>query len=127
MVRGVSANQPVYPRVDNDWCMQLVVQHRQLSLPDSSLTEVSLALGDLKDGLGLHADSQQLHQQALQLSQHECSCLGLPERQVSPMSGALQCYLHQGHNVVVSWQQVIAVSDVFSDAEAQESLACQQP
>ena len=60
-------------------------QHKQLSLPDSSLAEVCLALGDLKGGVGLYADSKQLQQQALLLSQHECSCLGLPERQVSSL------------------------------------------
>lgn len=62
--------------------LQLMEQHKKASLPSSSLTEVCLMVGDMKEGLGLYTDAHHLWQQALQLSQQECSAVGLKERQV---------------------------------------------
>ncbi len=62
--------------------VQVIEQHKRSSLPGSSLAEVCLVMGDMKDGLGLRADSHQLWQQALKLSQQESHTVGLRERQV---------------------------------------------
>lgn len=63
--------------------MQLAELQRKLSLPGLSCAEVCMAVGDVKDSLGLRADSHLLWQQALDASQQECWALGLKERQVA--------------------------------------------
>ncbi|KAL0048239.1 hypothetical protein WJX82_010821 [Trebouxia sp. C0006] len=63
---------------------QLIEQHKKASLPSSSLAEVYLVLGNMKDDLGLFADAQQLWQEALDVYQQECSALGFKERQAHP-------------------------------------------
>ncbi len=62
--------------------LQLIQQHQKAGLPSSSLAEVHLVMGNMKDDLGLFADAQQLWQEALDIYQQECSALGLKERQV---------------------------------------------
>jgi len=62
--------------------LQLIEQHKKASLPSSSLAEVFLVMGNMKDDLGLFVDAQQLWQEALDMYQQECSALGLKERQV---------------------------------------------
>ena len=62
--------------------LQLIEQHKKASLPSSSMAEVYLVMGNMKDDLGLFADAQQLWQEALDMYQQECSARGLKERQV---------------------------------------------
>ena len=73
--------------------LQLMEQHKKASLPSSSLAEVCLMVGDMKEGSGLYTDAHHLWQQALQLSQQDCSALGLKERQVKLVKCCSSMYL----------------------------------
>ena len=78
--------------------LQVIEQHQKASLPSSSLAEVYLVMGNMKDDLGLFPDAQQLWQQALDIYQQECSALGLKERQVQLACCRLYGRLYGMHN-----------------------------
>jgi hypothetical protein len=80
--------------------LQLIEQHKKASLPSSSLAEVYLVLGNMKDDLGLFADAQQLWQEALDVYQQECSALGFKERQVQLAC----CWLYGMHRCLTAAQ-----------------------
>ena len=90
----------------------MVEQHMKLSLPSSSLVQVCLVMGDMKDGLGLCTDADQLWQQALVSSQQECWDLGLKEQQVSNP--------HAAHTVAVTltWSAMHTVAVRLSCLQA---------
>lgn len=83
--------------------LQLMEQHQKASLPSSSLADVCLVMGNMKDDLGLFADAQQLWQEALDIYQQECSSLGLKERQVQLAC----CWLHGMHRCLTAAQTCI--------------------
>ncbi len=80
--------------------LQLIEQHKKASLPSSSLAEVYLVMGNMKDDLGLFADAQQLWQEALDIYQQECSALSLKERQVQLAC----CWLYGVHRCLIAAQ-----------------------
>ena len=103
MFRKVLSGHMINPCAISYKCfafLQLIEQHKKASLPSSSLAEVHLVMGNMKDDLGLFADAQQLWQEAVDMYQQECSALGIKERQVQFAC----CRLYGMHRCLIAAQ-----------------------
>lgn len=81
--------------------MQVIVQQRQLGMPEGGTAQLALQMAVVCEHVGLRQDTAQMALQALQLCQQHTLALGLKERQVHALIST--SHICTPHMVIVTW------------------------